>query len=410
MAHRAYKFRIYPNEEQKAYLDMNFGATRWLWNQFVEKFNSWTPESERIIYSEKELKDIPENSWLHDCISYALQQKRMDWIEYQKQFFNKKRKVKLGRPKFKAKGKSVDSFRIPAQCLGGIKMFDWLQANKIKLPKITPIKVKVDRLPEGRPLSITISKNKCNQYFISVLVEFTPQTKPTTGKSVGIDLGLKELAVLSDGTVFENPRFYRKSQAKLAKAQRHLSRKTRGSNRYERQRLKVTKSYLKVTNQRQFLHHNLSSFLIENYDHILMEDLNVKGMVKNRKLAKSISDASFSTLVNMIRYKSEWYGRSFHQVNRWFASSKTCSVCNYKMGEMPLSIRNWNCPVCNTSHDRDLNAAKNILYKGLIDLYNFTSDELADYRRGESVRPAVILPKADSVKRLVSFINFDRTT
>lgn len=383
--------------KQAEFLNQNFGAVRWLWNQFVAKFNSWTPESGKLTYSEMDYK--LEYSWLNDTISHGLIQKRMDFMEYQSQFFNKKRKVKVGRPQFKKKGRSNDSFRIAGVHLAKSFMTQ-LESGKIKLPKMDPIKCSVDRVPQGNLRSVTVSKTKTGQFYISVLVEFEPQPKPTTGRSIGIDLGLKTLATMSNGMVLENPKWFRKSQAKLKRTQQHLSRKVKGSNRRERQRLKVAKLHQLVANQRNHVQHVFSHWITDNFDHIIVEDLNTKGMMKNRKLAKSIADASFASLVSKIQYKSQWYGRTFHKVDRWFASSKTCSCCGHKLDTLDLGIREWDCPSCGAHHDRDLNAAKNILYKGLTDLYGFTSDELADYRHRESLRPTVAIPTADSLKCL----------
>lgn len=405
MTLRAYKYRIYPNTEQAEFLNRNFGAVRYLWNQFVASFNSFgkgpvIPQNEKII------KD--RNLWMKDVISYALQQKRMDWDEYKKQFFNKKRKVKVGKPSFKKRGVSNDSFRIPGQTCGNDQID--LEEGRIKLPKMSSMKIVVDRKFTGDVRNVTVSKNKTNQYFVSVLVAELIELKQNTGRSIGIDLGLTHLAILSNGMKIENPRWFRETQSELKKAQQHFSRKQIGSKRREKQKLKIAKLYLKMTNQRKFVYHVLSSWLISNYDTIVMEDLSVKNMVKNRKLAKSILDAAWSTLTSMVKYKSVWYGKTFHQISRWFPSSKTCSCCGHKMEEMGLSIREWVCPSCNSLHDRDLNAATNILGEGLEDLYQLTSAELTEYRRREELSPGVVLPQASSLKRLVSFIDFYRTT
>jgi putative transposase len=377
---KAYKYRIYPNVKQQIILNNTFGCIRFLWNQLVENFNSWTSDFTPPKISEKTLKDLPENFFLKEVSAHALQQKRIDFEEAKSQFFNKKRKVKLGRMKFKAKGKSNESFRIPAQC---IKIT--FENGKIKLPKMTPIKVVFDRKFTGEVRSVTISKNKAGQFFASVLVKEEQVLKPMTGRSVGIDLGLTHLLTLSDGTKIKNPRWFRENQSKLAMAQRHFSRKTKGSKRREKQRLKVARLHLKTKNQRNWVHHNLSSYIVKTYDNIFMEDLNIAGMKKSN-LAKSVSDAGWATLVSQIQYKSEWYGKSFHKVDRFFASTKTCSSCGNKQ-ELSLKERDWTCDSCETHHDRDENAAKNILVEGMKDLYNLTSDELADYIRGETVRP-----------------------
>jgi putative transposase len=350
--------------------------------------------------SEKSLKDNPDFEFMNDVISYALQQKRIDFDETKKQYFNKKRKTKLGRMKFKSKHSNRDSFRIPGQALGFSACVDF-DLGTIKLPKMSPMKIVIDRKFTGTLKSATISRNPSGQYFVSVLVEEEIELKRNTGRSIGIDLGLTHLAILSNGTKIENPRWFRESQAKLKRAQQHLSRKTKGSNRREKQRKKVARIYQKITNQRSWFHHNLSSWLVVNFDVICMEDLSVKNMVKNHCLSKSISDAGWSSLISMIAYKSNWYGRTFHQIDRWEPTSKTCGCCGAKAEAMNLSIREWTCDSCMVSHDRDINAAVNILNTGLTDLYSLTSDELADYRRREEVRPEVEIPMASSMKRLV---------
>jgi putative transposase len=294
----------------------------------------------------------------------------MDFEETKKQYFNKKRKVPLGRMKFKKKGVTRDSFRIPGQAIGFNKCIDF-ETRRIKLPKMLPMKIVIDRKFDGTLKSVTLSRNKANQYFVSVLVEeVKPEPLPNTYRAVGIDLGLNDLAVLSNGIKFTNPRWFVESQDKLAVAQRHLSRKTKGSNRYIRQKLKVARIHQKISNQRNWFHHNLSSWLIDNFDYIYMEDLAVEEM-KQSKLAKSVSDAAWSSLVSMIKYKSSWYGKDFAKVDRYFASSQICSSCGHQDGKKHLSIRTWTCPVCGEIHDRDINAARNIEKEASSDLVNW---------------------------------------
>lgn len=397
---KSYKYRIYPNKEQKEILNQNFGSVRFVWNKLVANFNSYSKDGPNMPMSEKILKDNPEYSWLKSSISYALQQKRLDFDETKKQIFSKTRKTKLGRMKFKSKGISNDSFRIPGQALGFNKCINF-DTNRIKLPKLDSIKIVIDRRFNGNLKSVTVSKNKCNQYFVSVLVEEILEPKQNTGKSIGIDLGLKDLMILSNGTRISNPKWFRETQSKLKKSQQHLSRKIKGSNRYKRQRFKVARIHLDIRNQRNYINHNLSTWLVENYSTIITETLKVKNMVKNRKLSKSIADASWYSLVSMIQYKAVWNNRIFHKIDTFYPSSKTCSCCGNKVVSLPLSVRTWDCSSCGTNHDRDINAATNILNRGLKDLYSFTSDELADYRRGEELSPMMIYPKASSVKRLV---------
>ncbi|MCK5019996.1 MAG: transposase [Candidatus Peribacteraceae bacterium] len=391
---KAYKYRLYPNVGQKIFLAKTFGCGRFLWNQRVDQFNKNDGSKEPTI---KELKQKYE--WLGEVPYDALMNKNHDWIGFKSQFFNKKRKKKLGRPNFKKRG-GRESFRLcsfPNQ----VRKLKFLEINQIKLPKMSPVKIKIDRKFVGEIRSVTISKTSSNQYFISILVKEKVQLKKSTGKSIGIDLGIKDLITLSNGFKIENPKWFRENQAELKKAQQHLSRKKKGSKRREKQRLKVTKIHQKITNQRQWFHHNISKWLVDNYDLIFTEDLNIEGMMKNHNLSKSISDASWSTLVSMIEYKSNWSGRTHHKIDRWFPSSKTCSCCGHKMESMDLSIRNWTCPSCQTKHDRDMNAANNILNKGLMDLYSFTSEECPDHSCGEEISLDGIHPIiASSMRRL----------
>jgi putative transposase len=213
-------------------------------------------------------------------------------------------------------------------------------------------------------MSVTISKNNCNQYFISIVIETEIQPKPKTNKVVGIDLGLKSFAIQSDKIEIENPKYLGESQAKMKRIQKHLSRKVKGSNRWHKLRLRLAKLHLKVANQREWFLHNYSTFLVNNYDTICIEDLNVAGMMKNHKLAGAIGDASWSRFVKMLEYKCRWYGKEMIKVDRFYASSKTCNVCGYKNEGLTLSDRAWECPQCKTLLDRDLNASINILNYG----------------------------------------------
>ncbi len=401
MTLKAYKYRLYPTKTQGKYLNEVFGSVRFVWNQLVANFNSYSKDTPTIPMSEKILKDNPEYSWLNKISSVVLQQKRMDFDDAKNQFFCKTRKVKLGRMKFKKRGVSSESFRITGQKCGNNQID--LETSRIKLPKMTPVKMVIDKKFTGTVRNVTVSKNKAGQYFASILVDELINLKPSTGRSIGIDLGLSHLAILSNGMKIENPRWFRENQSKLKRGQRKLSRKTKGSSSYEKQRIKVAKLHLKVANQRKWVYQNLSTWLVNNYDTICMEDLNVAGMVKNRKLAKSISDAAWSSLVRMIEYKATWYGRTFVKINRFYASSKTCSCCGTKVESLDLSVRKWTCASCGSTHDRDLNAATNILNQGLNDLYDFNEDELTSYKRSETSRPFVEIPKAASLRRLVSF-------
>jgi len=377
---KAYKYRIYPTKEQEVLLAKTFGCCRFVWNKLVENFN----KNDGTIVNEKILKDQEEFEFLKEVSASTLQQKRMDFVEFKKQYFNKKRKTKLGRPQFKKKS-NRQSFRLPNQ-----KFILDQEKSLVRLEKIGWVKIVLDRnIAENADFrSITISATPTGKYFVSILVKEELNPIPSSSKIVGIDLGLKELMTLSNGQVINNPRWFRKNQSKLKKAQKHLSRKKKGSNRYNRQRIKVAKVHENITNSRNYFLHNISTELVKTFDLIVVEDLNVSGMLKNHKLAKSISDASWSTFVSMLEYKCNWYGKTLIKIDRFYPSSKTCSNCGHKEDQMPLKIREWTCPSCGSKHDRDLNASINILKKGWSDLsgQELTSAEYVDYGRGVELR------------------------
>jgi putative transposase len=264
------------------------------------------------------------------------------------------------------------------------------EKSLVRLEKIGWVKVVIDReIPEDADFrNITVSKTPTGKYFVSILVKQEINPMPSTGKVVGIDLGIKDLFILSNGQVINNPKWFRKNQAKLKKAQKHLSRKKKGSNRYNRQRIKVAKVHEFITNSRNYFLHNVSTALVNTFDSMVLEDLNVSGMLKNRKLAKSISDAAWSTFITMLDYKCNWYGKVLVKINRFFPSSKTCSNCGHKEDKMPLSVREWTCLSCGRQHDRDLNASINILKEGWRNLTDqeLSSAEYVDYGRGAELR------------------------
>jgi putative transposase len=400
---KAYKFRIYPDKEQQTKLNQTFGCVRVLWNHLVANFNSYGTEEYQEKYSEKEIKSNPDLFFLKDVSAASLQQKRMDFNETKSQFFNKTRKVKLGRMKFKKKS-NKQSYRLPNQ------KFKLDQDNSlIQLEKIGKVKVVLDRKIKGDFRSVTVSKTPTNKYYVSILVKTSVNLLPSTGNMVGIDVGLKDLFILSNGIVANNPRWFRESQSKLAKAQKHLSRKKRGSARYEKQRLKVARIHEKIANQRSYFTHNMSSSLIKNFDVIVTEDLNIAGL-KKTNLGKSISDAGWSEFIRQLDYKSQWYGKIFVKIDRFYPSSQICSSCGHKDGKKSLDIREWTCSNCGIKHDRDSNAANNILVKGYSDLTGLSikdsSAELVDYRRGEDVSLFDDSHHlATSLKRLDKFID-----
>lgn len=365
--HKSYKFRMYPNRTQEVLLAKTFGCNRFVWNKCVEAFESCdkvkNPNSKTP--TKKDLES--EFPWLNEVSAASLQQKTRDFEEFKKQYFNKDRKKKIEEPNYKSK-KSKQSFRLPNQ---KFKLSD----DKIRLEKIGWVKIVMDRsIPENAKfLSCTVSKNKSGQYFVSILVEEEMVYKEKTGKSVGVDLGVKELATLSDGKVFHNPKFLRDKQAKISRMQELLSKKKKGSNRKKKLQLKVNRLYRDVKNERDWYTHNLTAYLVNNYDVICIEDLNVSGMMKNHRLAYSISDSCFATIRSQLEYKCYWYGKQLVVIDRFYPSSKTCSNCGWKNNSLKLSDRVFECKQCGTQIDRDLNAALNIQAVG-VDMAQRTLD------------------------------------
>ena len=359
MTLKAFKYRLYPTAQQQILLNKTFGCVRVVWNHNVEVFNKFDKkltEQEQPLSTTQLKKKF---AWMNEVSAAALQQKEMDFKAFKKNYFSKSRKKKIGRPSFKNRD-SHQSYRLPNQKFT-------LNDSSIRLEKIGKVKLVVDRaVPVGcQFMSVTVSKNVCGQFFASVLVECEVIQKPKTGKTIGLDIGIKTFLTGSDGLTVENPSYFRESQAELRQAQQHLSRKKKGSVRRKKARLKVAKIHNNIANQRNTFIQQITTKLINAYDFIAIEDLNVAGMVKNRKLAKSISDASFSEFYAVLSYKAAWYGKAVVKVDRWFASSKTCSCCGWKNEKLTLSDRTFNCSSCGLEKDRDLNASENILKEAL---------------------------------------------
>lgn len=356
---KTYRFRIYPNKEQEVLLNKHFGCSRFVYNYFLnERKEQYQNDKKSDNYYAQaktltELKKQEDTIWLKEVNSQTLQFALRSLDTAYVNFFRGNAQF----PKFKSR-KHKNTFTVP--------QFGKLEDGKIILPKFKGgIKVKLHREIKGEVGKMSITKTPTGKYYVSIFTEQGIEELPKTNKQVGVDLGLKDFVITSDNKKFKNNRYTKKYARELKKAQQHLSRKQKGSNGFEKQKLKVAKIHEKITSCRLDTLHKVSKKLVESYDLISVEDLNVKGMIKNHKLSKHIADASWGNFVTLLQYKCDWYGKELVKVNRFYPSSKTCGDCGWINQELKLSDREWTCKSCGVVHDRDVNASRNILKEGL---------------------------------------------
>ena len=359
---RAYKFRFYPTAQQEAILARTFGCARFAYNYMLrQRTDAWFQRQEKVGYHETSamltaLKKTEEFAWLNEVSSVPVQQSLRHLQTAFGNFFARR----SGYPAFKKKdGAQSAEYTTSA--------FKWTEGN-LRIAKMdAALAIRFSRtIPRAAKVTtVTVSKDCAGRYFVSLLCADEVQAKAPVESKVGIDLGLTHFAILSTGEKIAAPKAFRKNEARLAKLQRRLAKKTKGSANRKKAKLKVARLHARITDARKDFLHKLSTRLINENQVIAIETLAVSNMQKNQKLAKSIADASWAEFVRQLEYKSLWYGRKLVGIDRWYPSSKRCSDCGHTVKKIPLSVREWTCPVCGATHDRDINAARNVLAAGL---------------------------------------------
>jgi putative transposase len=378
---RAYKYRFYPTNEQKHILSRTFGCARFVYNWALRlRTDAYFQENKRLYSSDTsamltQLKQQEDYAWLNEVSCVPPQQALRHLDKAFRNFFEGRAKY----PTFKKRRNRQSAEYMTSA-------FKW-DGTSLQLAKLTePLAINWSRpLPDGaKPSTVTVTKDCVDRYFVSLLVEEDIKQLDDREQSVGADLGLKSLVMLSTGEVVGNPKFFHKDEKRLAKAQRRHARKKQGSKNRAKARQKVARVHARIADRRRDFLHQLSTRLIRENQTVCVESLHVKNMVKNHSLAKAISDVGWSEFVSLLSYKAEWYGRNLVKIDKWYPSSKRCFDCGHILDSLDLDVRVWTCPECGVVHDRDLNAAKNIRSVGLTVLNAC----------GEAVRPGRALSRS----------------
>src|SRR6266480_4634491 len=359
---KAYKYRMYPTDEQTNILARTFGCCRYIYNWALRaRTDAFFQRGERLYYNQlavmlTELKKQEETAWLTEVPSVPLQQSLRHLDTAFRNFFE----GRAAYPTFHKKhGVQAATYASNA--------FTWDGANLTLARMDAPLAIHWSRsLPTGcKPTTVTVSKDDADRYFVSLLVEEDIQHLPGVNKQVGLDLGLKSMVITSDGHSYSNPKFFAQDEKKLAQAQRRHTKKQKGGKNRRKAQLKVARIHARIADRRRDYQHKLSTEIIGENQVVCVESLHVKNMVKNHTLAKAISDVGWGEFVRQLEYKAEWYGRTLVKIDKWYPSSKTCHACKHVLDSLTLDIREWVCPACGVVHDRDTNAAINILAEGL---------------------------------------------